>query len=151
MGSDISGKEGRKCFKWCTQHILFTVIWCLTLSVKDPSDSEKTYSHHYMGYLLLLAARNPLHAPFHKQDSTYHGCCYTSHGALAGMRNGLVDPPWRIDPMTHCTMSRHSIMEPHLAPPVMMMVMVMILMMMKYSFFRFIFVECTLNTLLRVT
>ena len=23
--------------------------------------------------------------PFNRQDSTYHGLCYTSHGALAGM------------------------------------------------------------------
>ena len=26
----------------------------------------------------------------HRQDSTYHGLCYTSRGALAGMRNTLI-------------------------------------------------------------
>ena len=31
-----------------------------------------------------------LNAPSHKQDSTYHGLCCTSRGALAGMRNSLV-------------------------------------------------------------
>ena len=28
-----------------------------------------------------------LYAPSHRQDSTYHGLCYTSRGALAGTRN----------------------------------------------------------------
>ena len=28
-----------------------------------------------------------------------------SHGALAGTGNSLMGPPWRIDPMTHHTMS----------------------------------------------
>ena len=27
------------------------------------------------------------------QDSTYHGLCYTSRGALAGTRNGSMGPP----------------------------------------------------------
>ena len=32
-------------------------------------------------------ARVLLYAPSHIQDSTYHGLCYTSRGALAGTRN----------------------------------------------------------------
>ena len=40
-----------------------------------------------MGYSFLLAARGILYAPSHMQDSTYHGLCYTSRGALAGMKN----------------------------------------------------------------
>ena len=28
-----------------------------------------------------------LYAPFHRQDSTYHGLCYISRGALTGTRN----------------------------------------------------------------
>ena len=43
--------------------------------VKDHSDSEKG-----------IAARVLLYAPSHRQDNTYHGLCYTSRGALAGMR-----------------------------------------------------------------
>ena len=43
---------------------------------------EETHCHHYMGYS--LAARILLHAPSNRQDSTYHGLCYTSGGALAG-------------------------------------------------------------------
>ena len=40
-----------------------------------------------IGYSFRLTARVLLYAPSHRQDSTYHGLCYTSHGALAGMRN----------------------------------------------------------------
>ena len=41
----------------------------------------------HMGYSFRLAARVLLYAPSHRQDSTYHGLCYTSRGALAGTRN----------------------------------------------------------------
>ena len=34
-----------------------------------------------------------------------------NHGALAGTRNSSMSPPWGIVPTTHCTMSRHSMME----------------------------------------
>ena len=47
---------------------------------------EETCCHH-IGYSFQLAARVLLYAPSHRQDSTYHGLCYTSRGALAGMRN----------------------------------------------------------------
>ena len=33
-----------------------------------------------MGYSFLLTARVLLYAPPHRQDSTYHGLCYTSRG-----------------------------------------------------------------------
>ena len=59
-----------------------------------------------MGYYFRLA-RVLLYTPSARQDSTYHRFCYTSHGALAGMRNSSMGPPWRIDPMTHRTMSKH--------------------------------------------
>ena len=42
------------------------------------------------------------------QDSIYHNLCYTSCGALARTRNSLMGSPWRIDPTTHCTMSKCS-------------------------------------------
>ena len=38
----------------------------------------------------LLAARVLLYAPSQRQDSTYHGLCYTSRGALAGTRNSCL-------------------------------------------------------------
>ena len=43
-----------------------------------------------MGYSFRLSAWVLLYAPSHRQDSTYHGLCYTSRGALAGTRNSFV-------------------------------------------------------------
>ena len=55
--------------------------------VKDHLDSERRHlCHHYMCYSFRLAAKALFrHHP--RQDSTYHSLYYTSHGALAGMRN----------------------------------------------------------------
>ena len=44
-------------------------------------------------YSFRLAARVLLYAPSHRQDSTYHGLCYTSGGALAGTRNSSMGLP----------------------------------------------------------
>ena len=41
----------------------------------------------HMGYSFRLTARVILYASSHRQDSTYHGLCYTSRGALAGTRS----------------------------------------------------------------
>ena len=50
--------------------------------VEDHSDSVRGNP----GYALRLALRGLLYAPSHRQDSTYHGLCQTSGGALAGTR-----------------------------------------------------------------
>ena len=47
-----------------------------------------------IGYCYRLTARVILYAPSHRQDSTYHGLCYTSSGALAGTRNSSMGPPY---------------------------------------------------------
>ena len=47
----------------------------------------------HIGYSYRLTARVLLYAPSHRQDNTYHGLCYTSRGALAGMRNSSMGPP----------------------------------------------------------
>ena len=78
---------------------------------KDHSDSEKGNPLYHIGYSLRLTARVILYAPSHRQDSTYHGLCYTSHGALAGTRNSSMGSPHegsirRLT--THCTMSERS-------------------------------------------
>ena len=83
--------------------------------VKDHSDREETRCRH-MGYSFRLTARDLLYAPSHRQDSTYHGLCYTSRGALAGTRNSSMGPPWRIDPTTRRTMSERSPSELRPAP-----------------------------------
>ena len=47
----------------------------------------------HIGYSFRLTARVLLYAPSHRQDSTYHGLCCTSRGALAGMRNSSMGSP----------------------------------------------------------
>ena len=59
-----------------------------------------------MGYSFWLAARVLLYASSHRQDNTYHSLYYTIREALAGTRNSSI--AWRIDPTTHCTMSKRS-------------------------------------------
>ena len=59
-------------------------IWLRTILIAR----EETRCRH-MGYSFRLAARVLLYAPSHRQDSTYHGLCYTSRGALDGTRNSL--------------------------------------------------------------
>ena len=77
---------------------------------------KETHSHH-IGYSFWLTARVLLYAPSHRQDSTYHGLCYNSHGALAGTRNNSMVSPhvgsiWRpIAPWANALT-----MELHLAP-----------------------------------
>ena len=60
--------------------------------VKDHSVREETCCRH-LGYSFRLIARVLLYAPSHRQDSTYHGLCYTSRGVLAGTRNSSMGPP----------------------------------------------------------
>ena len=43
-----------------------------------------------------------------KKNSTYLSLCYTSRRAMAGTRNSSMGAPWRIDLMTHRTMSERS-------------------------------------------
>ena len=63
-------------------------IWLRTI----PIVRKETRCRH-IGYSYRLAARVLLYAPSHRQDSTYHGLCYTSGGALAGTRNSSMGPP----------------------------------------------------------
>ena len=63
-------------------------IWLRTI----PILRKETRCRH-IGYSFRLTARVLLYAPSHGQDSTYHGLCYTSRGALAGMRNSSMGPP----------------------------------------------------------
>ena len=59
-------------------------IWLRTTQIVR----EETRCRH-MGYSYRLTAMVLVYALSHRQDSTYHGLCYTSRGALAGMRNNV--------------------------------------------------------------
>ena len=63
-------------------------IWLRTILIVR----KETCCRH-IGYSFRLTARVLLYAPSHRQDSTYHDLCFTSRGALAGMRNSSEDPP----------------------------------------------------------
>ena len=62
-------------------------IWLSTILIVR----KETRCRH-LGYYLRLTARVLLYAPSHRQDSTYHGLCYTSRGALAGTRGKILMP-----------------------------------------------------------
>ena len=61
-----------------------------------------------MGYSFQLATRVLLYAPPHRQDSSYHSLCYTSHEHWLEWEIAQWGPPCRIHLMTHRTMSKHS-------------------------------------------
>ena len=63
-------------------------IWLRTILIVR----KETRCRH-IGYSYRLTARVLLYAPSHRQDSTYHGLCYTSRRALAGTRNSPMGPP----------------------------------------------------------
>ena len=77
-------KEGNVLFNDALNTFIYgymvSDIWLRTIQ----KAIEQTRCRHYMGCSFRLAARVLLYAPSHRQDSTYHGICYTSHGALAG-------------------------------------------------------------------
>ena len=72
-------KKGRKCVYLTTNspHFIYgymaSNIWLRTTQIVR----EETCCRH-IGYSFRLTARVLLYAPSHRQDSTYHGLCYTS-------------------------------------------------------------------------
>ena len=98
-------KEGNILFN-DTLNTFYLRLYGVGHMVKDHSDSERGNPLPYMGYSFRLTARVLLYAPTHRQDSTYHGLCYTSRGALAGTRNSSMGPPH--EGATHRTMSERS-------------------------------------------
>ena len=87
--------QGRKEMFYLKTHSTHSIygymasdIWLRTILIVR---KETRYRH--IGYSFRLAARVILYAPSHRQDSTYHGLCYTGRGALAGTRNSSMGPP----------------------------------------------------------
>ena len=84
--------EGRKEMFYLTTHSTHFIygymasdIWLRTILIVR----KETRCRH-IGYSFRLTAMVILYAPSHIQDSTYHGLCYTSRGALAGTRHSSV-------------------------------------------------------------
>ena len=86
-------KEGNVLFN-DTLNTFYLRLYGVRHMVKDHCDSERGNPMPHIGYSFRLTARVLLYVPSHRQDSTYHSLCYTSHGALAGTRNSSMGPPY---------------------------------------------------------
>ena len=76
-------KEGRKEMFYLTTHSTHFIYGYMASN----TERGETRCSHYMGYSFRLAARVLLYVSSYRQGNTYHGLCYTRHGALAGTRN----------------------------------------------------------------
>ena len=90
-----TNKEGRKEMFYLTTHSTHFIygymasdIWLRTILIVR----KETRCCH-IGYSFRLTARVLLYAPSHRHDSTHHGLCYISLGALAGTRNSSMGSP----------------------------------------------------------
>ena len=90
---DVIRKEGRKEVFYLTTHSTHFIygymasdIWLRIILIVR----KETRCRH-IGYSFRLTARIILYAPFHRQDSTYHGL-YTSRGAQTATRNSSMGP-----------------------------------------------------------
>ena len=94
----LSVADGRQLFDKHTKchnyAVEYYIIACVHL-LRDSNVTGRKEGHVLFNeiareetrYSFRLAARVLLYAPSHRQDSTYHGLCYTSRGALDGTRN----------------------------------------------------------------
>ena len=89
----LYGRE-REMFYLTTHstHFIYGYMASDIIMVKDHSDRTEETCCRHIGYSFRLAAMVLLYAPSHRQENTYHGLCYTSRGALAGMRNSSMGP-----------------------------------------------------------
>ena len=100
-------EQGRKEMFYLMMHSTHFIYGYLASDIFRYWKRKETRCCH-ISYSFRLAARVLLYALSHTQDSTYHGLCYTSRGALAATRNSSIGLPWRIDPTTHRTISKRS-------------------------------------------
>ena len=102
----LSRKEGNVLFNNAL-NTFYLWLYGVRLVIKDHSDSERGNPLLPHGLLFPINSKGSFNASSHRQDNL----CYTICGALPAMRNSSMGPPWGIDPMTHCTMSRCSTTE----------------------------------------
>ena len=85
-------KEGHVLFKDAF-NTFYLQVYGVRHMVKDHSESESGNPLLSLHYSFRLTARVIIYASSHREDTTYHGLCYTSRGALAGTRNSSMGPP----------------------------------------------------------
>ena len=86
------GRGTKEMFYLTTHSTHFIYGYMASGMVKDHSDRREDTRCRHVGYSFRLAAMVLLYASSHRQDNTYHSLCYTSRGALAGMRNSSMGP-----------------------------------------------------------
>ena len=91
--SHLRRKEGRKEMFYLTTHSTHFIYGYMASDImgKDHYDSEKGNPLPPHRLLFPISSKGSFYAPSHRQDSTYHGLCYTSRGSLAGTRNSSVE------------------------------------------------------------
>ena len=82
-----SNKGEREMFYLTTHSTHFIYGYMADIWLRTILIVRKETRCRHIGYSYRLTERVLLYAPSHRQDNTYHGLCYTSRGALAGMRN----------------------------------------------------------------
>ena len=83
----MKGRKERNVLFNDTLNTCYLRLYGVKHMVKDHLNSERGNPLPPHGLLFLISSKVLLYAPSLRQDSTYHSLCYTSHGALAGMRN----------------------------------------------------------------
>ena len=85
-------------FYLMTHSTHFIYVICHQTYAKGPLSKIGNLQLALKGLLFpIIAVWVLLYAPSQRQDSTYHELCYTSCGALAGMRNSSEDPQREMD------------------------------------------------------
>ena len=103
--SENRRKEGNGLFNDAL-NTFYIRLYGVRHMVKDHSDNERWNPLPPHGLLFSINNKGSFICTI--PDSIYHSLCYTSHGALAIMRNSSLGPRWRINPTTHRTMSERS-------------------------------------------
>ena len=77
-------KEGRKFVFNDALSTFYLLLYGVRHMVKGHSDSERGNSLPSPGLLFAISSKGSFKSTIPQKDSTYHGLCYTSRGALAG-------------------------------------------------------------------
>ena len=85
-------KEGRVLFNDAL-NTFYLWLYGVGHIVKNHSDSERGNPLPPLRLFFLNSSKGSFYMHHPRQDSTYHGICYTSRGALAGTRNSSMGPP----------------------------------------------------------
>ena len=90
QGRQFCSDSGGIAILCCYNGQLNNTYISLSKKIKIKIKTKKKYIYIYN--LFQLTARDLLYAPSSREKKTYHGICYTSCGALAGMKNGSMSP-----------------------------------------------------------